>query len=145
MALSLPDPFGFNNRYNTTLQRLETELEIFIHEIGALAAQEAKAALERGVYDHPPIRDKKGRVRYRRTGRLRRGEQGPTYGRRGDVLWTKIQNNVRYAVPRHEMGKPGKKRTQYPAHWHDEAAAKVRKQAVALGQRVIVRTFGRGQ
>jgi hypothetical protein len=52
-----------------------------------------------------------------RTGHLRRSEKAePT-----DAYTVRVYNEATYALPRHEMGKPGAKlKCRYPSHWRDE-------------------------
>lgn len=53
---------------------------------------------------------------WKRTGALRRGEE-PQFPNPYTVV---IVNVMAYAKPRHEAGKPGRRKTRYPSHWRDQ-------------------------
>jgi hypothetical protein len=83
----------------------------------------SKARMKAGVYDHPIPTTKSGKPKWIRTGLLYALER-VEYA--ADGKSAKITNTVRYAEIRHEMGKPGRKRTQFPAHWRDEMREQMR-------------------
>ena len=69
------------------------------------------------IYALPvPKRPKSGKPMWKRTGFLRRSERVEVR----DAYTTAVVNDAKYALPRHEAGKPGRRPTRYPAQWRDE-------------------------
>ena len=92
----------------------------FRHSSNAIAKSARKFSKEKlsELYAIPEDRTKKGKKKWRRTGALRRGEivEVP------DAYTVRVVNRIRYAKPRHEAGKPGRRRINplRENHWRDE-------------------------
>lgn len=87
--------------------------------------EESRKALKELIYDKPvPKGPRSKKPLWKRTGNLRRSE----HKRVATAYLGIIYNDAGYAEPRHEAGKPGRRKTRYPAHWQDVAAVKARPQ-----------------
>jgi hypothetical protein len=72
------------------------------------------------IYAQPiPKRPISGKPMWKRTGFLRRAERVEIR----DAYTAVVINDAIYALFRHEAGKPGRRKTRFPAHWHDELRA----------------------
>jgi len=88
-----------------------------------------------------PKRGSKGAQKaWKRTGALRRGERVEVPNSyRVDVV-----NDVVYAEPRHEAGKPGRRRTRFPAHWRDEWKQEFRPRVQMAYREAVLRIMKQG-
>lgn len=96
--------------------------------------------MTQGIYALDVDRTASGKKKWRRTGHLRRSEQ---YEVRSPVEIA-IVNRANYAEPRHEAGKPGRRRIN-PAretHWRDEMAAIMRPIAVEQWRETVHDVLG---
>lgn len=101
----------------------------------------AKLKLTELIYSQPiPIRPRSGKPKWRRTGNLRRSERSEVRSAYSGA----VVNDASYAVPRHEMGKPGHRQTIYPAHWHDELRHAFRGKAQAAYREAVREILQRG-
>lgn len=83
----------------------------------------SKEKMTEGIYALPvPKRPRSGKPMWRRTGHLRRSEQWEVRGPASFV----IKNTASYAEPRHEAGKPGRRKVLYVSHWQEEMAEVMR-------------------
>ena len=71
---------------------------------------------------------------WRRTGNLRRSEQWEVRG----PLEIAIINRAAYAEPRHEAGKPGRRKVRYVSHWQEEMAKVMRPIAVEQWRETVL-------
>lgn len=97
---------------------VEREFRQSSRALGISARAYSRQLMTEQIYALPEDRTKAGKKKWRRTGKLRRGETYRVEGL-GTVI---IENNVPYAEPRHEAGKPGR-RPINPAresHWREE-------------------------
>lgn len=93
------------------------EFQKTMRGIGVQALAFCRKQMTTDIYAKPvPRRPRSGKPMWTRTGNLRRSER---IGQR-DPFTVTIVNDADYALPRHEMGKPGHRPTRYPAHWRDE-------------------------
>lgn len=74
--------------------------------------------MEADIYARPVPTSKGGRPKWKQSGRLKAEESLVSIEGGNTVVLT---NAAPYAEPRHEMGKPGRRQTDRPAHWRDEA------------------------
>ena len=85
----------------------------------AVVYAEARKQMRELIYDKPiPKRPISKKPMWKRTGYLRRSEKK----RIASAYLGIVYNDARYAEPRHEAGKPGRRKTRYVAHWRDDAA-----------------------
>jgi hypothetical protein len=111
-----------------------TDLEQF-------ARVEGQRQLSKLIYSKPEDVSSTGRKKWVRTGRLRNAETVTlTRGPGADVFSLTLKNPVSYAEPRHEAGKPGRRKTNRPAHWQDETRkacqSRLKEYAAAIPVRV---------
>jgi len=105
-------------------ERLEFATEQAIQEMGDEALKISKETMERLIYQHPIPVTKKGKPRWVRTRNLITNERLEV---RRATLTATLVNKTRYARSRHDLGKPGKWRTPWPAPWRDITLAEIRK------------------
>lgn len=110
----------------------------------AIVLAETKKHINKDIYSKPvPSRVKSGKPAWRRTGNLRRNERGKVLS---DFLGL-IENPASsksggYALARHEMGKPGRPKTRYPAHWRDKSIPVVRPKVAKEFRDAILKAYG---
>ena len=70
------------------------------------------------IYAIPEDVRKNGKKKWRRTGHLRRSERAEVT----DPYTVRVVNDAKYALPRHEAGKPGNRKINplRESHWRDE-------------------------
>lgn len=127
------------------LLALREGLTVANQRIGERALKLSLELMEKEIYAHPIPRSfgksKRGRAKWRRTGRLRRGEKLKI--KPLPDLAAVLINRVPYAAARHEMGKPGaKRRCRWPAHWRDDTVKAMRRYQVQGYTRVVRQSFG---
>jgi hypothetical protein len=103
---------------------LETRLAQAGRGLLVAALSLAREILNREVYGPAVDVSSTGRPKWRRTGALKRGEVGEVRG----PTEVAVVNRVAYAEPRHEAGKPGRRRINplRVSHWRDEMAKVMR-------------------
>ena len=96
---------------------VEKEFRKSMRGLGISAVAFTRMKLTEEIYAFPiPKRPRSGKPAWKRTGALRRGERYQVT----DAYTVQIVNDVSYAKPRHEAGKPGRRVVRYPSHWRDE-------------------------
>jgi len=95
---------------------VEPEFRKTTRSLGIIAVTFTRERMDADIYDQPIPRSATGRPLWQRTGKLRRGEKSEVL----DAYTVRIVNDASYAEPRHEAGKPGRRKTRYPAHWRDD-------------------------
>ena len=103
-------------KYARRAEMVRTEFRKTARGLGISALRFTKQKLTELIYGLPVPKRKSGKPEWRRTGHLRRSERWELV----DDYTVRIINDASYAVPRHEAGKPGRRRVRYPAHWRDE-------------------------
>jgi hypothetical protein len=112
-----------------------------VREAGMLALRTSKLEMSRGIYGIPEDTTKSGKKKWRRTGALRNSEQFRMTGYHMGQLENRVQRHPRassattkgrktkrkgggtstaYAYWRHQMGKPGFRRTTRACHFRDQ-------------------------
>lgn len=88
------------------------------------AEERAKERMRETIYAVPEDTSRTGRKKWVRTERLLEGEHGRLRGAFEVVL----VNDQRYAEPRHEAGKPGRRKIdpRRVSHWRDDVAQELR-------------------
>ena len=120
---------------------VEPEFRRATTSLAAAALRFAKLQLTELIYSQPiPTRPRSGKPQWRRTGNLRRSERSEVR----DAYTAAVINDASYAVPRHEAGKPGHRKTIYPAHWHDELRHAFRGKAQAAYRDAVREILQRG-
>jgi len=102
-----------------------------VKEMGEEALRISKATMEELIYAHPIPTTRQGKPRWKRTRNLIMRER--VVFRTTPPTATLI-NKVRYAEIRHEMGKPERKGTHWPAHWRDIVRGEIRQRFTPLLQ-----------
>lgn len=105
-------------------KRMKAREKVFLPALAATTKGIGRAALKLSkehlsiIYSIPEDVTKKGKKKWRRTGHLRRSEQVQVRG----PVEVAIINNAAYAEPRHEAGKPNRRRINpiRVVHWRDE-------------------------
>jgi hypothetical protein len=77
---------------------------------------------------------------WKRTGHLRRSEQVEVRGPAEVVVF----NTANYAEPRHEAGKPNRRKVRYVSHWQEEMATVMRPIARDLWRETILDVLQQG-
>lgn len=96
---------------------IEPEFRKTTNGLAIVALRFCRMKLTELIYSNDiPRRPRSGKPMWRRTGNLRRSERAEVR----DAYTAAIINDAIYALPRHEMGKPGHRKTQFPAHWRDD-------------------------
>ena len=94
----------------------------FRHSSNAIAKSVIKFSKEKlsELYAIPEDRYKNGKKKWRRTGALRRAERVEV----PDPYTVRVVNDINYAQPRHEAGKPNHRKINplRENHWRDELA-----------------------
>lgn len=89
-----------------------------LRRVGELLLARSLFHLEADIYARPVPTSKTGKPKWKQTRRLISEESlVPTEGGNTVIL----TNATPYALPRHELGKPGERQTERPAPWRDEA------------------------
>lgn len=101
---------------------VEPEFSKTTRGLGVIAVNFTRERMDEEIYSQPIPRSAKGRPLWKRTKNLRKGERYEVL----DPYSVRIVNDMSYAEPRHEAGKPGRRPTRYPAHWRDELQAAFR-------------------
>lgn len=131
-------PAAFALRMRIRAATIDRGLKKTTRLVAEEALKRSKAAMQRGVYDHPIPLNRRGQPQWARTGLLYQSEK-LEYSNDGTTV--KLINTVRYAEVRHEMGKAGRRRTNYPAHWRDEMREAMRDIVGRTHHRVIQNAF----
>lgn len=93
------------------------------------------------IYSQPiPTRPKSGKPMWKRAGNLRRSERTEIR----DAYTAAVVNDAIYALPRHEAGKPGRRKTRFPAHWRDELRKAFQPQLLPAYRETVLRILRRG-
>ena len=121
-------------------QLVEREFQKTSQGLAISAVRFCKEKLTEEVYAVPEDTTKAGKKKWRRTGHLRRSERAEVR----DPYTVVVINDAVYAEPRHEAGKPGRRRINpnRESHWRDELAktfAEVTKDAYAAPVADILR------
>lgn len=96
---------------------VEPEFRKTTHGLAIAALRFCRLKITELIYANPvPKRPVSGKPQWKRTGNLRRSERQEVV----DAYTARIVNDASYALYRHEAGKPGRRKTQFPAHWRDE-------------------------
>lgn len=97
---------------------VEKEFRQSSRGLGISALRFCKERLTATVYAIPEDTTRTGKKKWRRTGQLRRSERLEL----PDPYTVHIINDVRYSEPRHEAGKPGRRRINpvRVSHWRDD-------------------------
>lgn len=99
------------------------EVRRTVRQLGERVLAAGLRHMEADIYAKPVDRSGTGRPKWQRTGDLKRAERlewAP------DGAGFTLTNALDYAEPRHEAGKPGRRKTTRPAHWREEALAELR-------------------
>lgn len=133
-------PEEFARRWTTRVQRYGPALRNELREIGQRALQTSKALMQEEIYSNPEDRWPSGKPVWVRTGALLAGEvleeeQADTFV---------IDNTVGYAEFRHEAGKPGRRRTNRPAHWRDDMVKELQQEMPDRLHRLQLRILSGG-
>jgi hypothetical protein len=93
------------------------------------------------IYSKPEdVNPRTGRRLWVRTGKLKASER-VSLSHQSDVIELHLKNTADYAEPRHEAGKPGRRKTKRPAHWRDETVKvlrlRIRDAARATARKVL--------
>lgn len=118
---------------------VERELQQAVRQLGVEALAASRKFMTADIYAKPvPKRPRSGKPQWTRTGQLRRAErlQVDTSGYQVTLV-----NDMAYAEPRHEAGKPGRRNTRYPAHWRDQTIAALKDRPAALCEAAIERAL----
>jgi hypothetical protein len=124
-----------------------TRLDLHPRSITAANAQAkrllviSKRKMKELIYDNPIPVGKSGKPKWKRTRMLYRGEKVEVKREHGEINITLV-NDVTYAEPRHEAGKPGRRHTNFPAHWRDDAREEFRQShftgwATVIGELIL--------
>ncbi len=129
--------------YKQRIERLEPELRQTMGAFGTSAVRLTKEIMTREIYSIPEDRTGRGEARFQRflrtrrpgqvfaprkgdrkwvrTGHLRRSERFEVRGS-GLAMEMAVVNDANYAEPRHEAGKPGRRKInpQRESHWRDD-------------------------
>ncbi|HEY9014957.1 MAG TPA: hypothetical protein VIM84_07835 [Gemmatimonadales bacterium] len=126
-------------KLRTQKDRLIPELANTTKGLARSANKLSKEKMTEGIYALPiPKRPRSGKPQWRRTGHLRRSE---TFEVRGPVEFV-TRNTAAYAEPRHEAGKPGRRKVRYVSHWQDETREVMQPLAVELWRETIRDVLG---
>jgi hypothetical protein len=101
-------------------RRIEPEFRHTTRGIANSVLEFSRQRMHALIYAFPVPRRKSGKPAYKRTGDLLAGERQVPAG----PYSFRIVNDVPYAEPRHEAGKPGRRKVRHPAHWRDELIAR---------------------
>jgi hypothetical protein len=96
-----------------------------IQSVGQMALRRSNALITKEIYSKPEDQTASGKPKWRRTGQLAHRE---TLAFEDDGLTAVIVNETAYAEPRHEAGKPGRRKINpnRVAHWRDDMVAELR-------------------
>lgn len=120
----------------------DREFKKTMRGIGETAVKFTKEQMTKDIYAIPEDRSKNGKKKWQRTHRLYKGERYEMT----DPYSVRIVNDVPYAQPRHDAGKPGHRKINpvRESHWRDEMQKVMQpflKDALELTIRDIERQF----
>jgi hypothetical protein len=123
---------------------VEREFRKTSNGLAISAVKFCKERLTAEVYAIPEDLTKSGKKKWRRTGQLRRAERAEVR----DPFTVVVVNDVGYALPRHEAGKPGRRKINpnRESHWRDELAKvfeEITTDAYRLTVAAILKTGGK--
>ncbi len=119
----------------------EAEFQRTTNRLAAEALKFCRETMTREIYAQPvPTRPKSGKKMWKRTGTLRRSERIEPR----TAYEAAIVNDAAYALPRHEAGKPGHRKTRFPAHWRDELNKFIRPRITRAYRETVARILKRG-
>jgi hypothetical protein len=122
-------------------QLADREFRATARAIGLSAVKFCKEKLTSTVYAIPEDVSSTGRKLWRRTGNLRRSEKMEI----PDPYTVNIINTAAYALPRHEAGKPGRRKINplRIVHWRDELVEAFRPLVADLVHQTVQDILGR--
>lgn len=103
---------------------VEKEFRKTSNGLAISAVRFTKEKLTSEVYAIPEDVTRRGKKKWRRTGHLRRSERAEVR----DAFTVVLVNDAKYALPRHEAGKPGHRNINplRESHWRDDLLATFR-------------------
>lgn len=128
-------------RYNTRAALIEREFGATMRGVRTAAERYCKETLIAEVYAIPEDRTKSGKKKWTRTRRLLNAEKAVL----SDPFTVEVVNATLYAEPRHEAGKPGRRKINplRESHWRDELLATFRPLLADLCQQTWAAIFAR--
>lgn len=104
-------------KFKARASKVEKEFRKTAKDIAATSIRITRKIMTEEIYGLPiPKRPRSGKPMWKRTGALRRGERAEF----PDAYTVRIVNDMNHALPRHEAGKPGRRKVRYICHWRDQ-------------------------
>src|SRR5688572_11331885 len=120
----MPGPIYSNvraiaQRHGYRARQVQMQIDAATVEVRDLAQKISVKHMNRLIYSQAIPRKKSGKPKWKRTRRLRNAEKAVIERVAAGGPRVVLKNTMRYAEPRHEMGKPGRRFTKRKAHWRD--------------------------